>query len=162
MVDQTDFDFYRSNPDQIRLVDRVVDPISLAKEEIRASTFQSSFEDKASYYQNIMDAGLVGRHGMVLNRMSPGGAEQPDQDGALWTGIYAYTQALRYRLSGDAVALSNLRKSLHGLFTSWISREIRGPLPEHFGSPGPHSPEARCVEKAISRTSTGLRAATTI
>ncbi len=117
VVDRTDFDFYRSNPDQIRLVDRVVDPISLAEEEIRASTFQSSFEDKASYYQNIMDAGLVGRHGMVLNRMSPGGAEQPDQDGALWTGIYAYTQALRYRLSGDAGALSNLRKSLHGLFT---------------------------------------------
>lgn len=117
VVDRTDFEFYRSNPHQIRLVDRVVDPISLAEEEIRASAFRSSLTDKAAYYQNLMDSGLVGRHGLVLNRMSPDGAERPDQDGALWTGIYAYTQALRYRLSGEAGALSNLRESLDGLFT---------------------------------------------
>jgi hypothetical protein len=124
--DRTSFDFYRSNPDQIRLVDTVIDPISLAEEEIRASAFRSSLGEKAAYYQSLMDSGLVGRHGMVLSRISPGGVEHPDGDGALWTGIYAYTQALRYRLSGDADALRNLRRSLHGLFTLMeITRDRR-------------------------------------
>jgi hypothetical protein len=39
----------------------------------------------------------------------------PDDSSALWTGVYTWTQALRYRTTGEGDALDNLRRSLRGL-----------------------------------------------
>jgi len=117
-VERTDFEFYRTHPDRVRVVNKVVDPISLAETEVRANAFRSSFSVKEAHYQRIMDSGGVGPHGMVLASVAPPGAERPDEDSLLWTGVYTYTQALRYRLTGEPEALENLRRSLRGMFTA--------------------------------------------
>ncbi len=118
IVERTDFDYYREHPDRIRVVNKVVDEISLAETEIRANAFRASFAEKEAHYQEIMESGLLGPHGMVLDRLPPGGHEEPDGDGNLWTGVYAYTQAVRYKHTGNEDALDNLRQALRGILTT--------------------------------------------
>jgi len=115
IVERTDFDYYRAHPDRIRVVNKVVDAISLAETEIRANAFRARFAEKAAHYQAVMDGGLQAPHGMVLSSLPPDGSEDPDGDGNLWTGVYAYTQALRYRHTGEEAALENLRRALGGI-----------------------------------------------
>jgi hypothetical protein len=99
-VERTDFEFYRDHPDRVRVVNKVVDAISLAETEVRANAFRSSFSAKEAHFQRIMDSGGVGPHGLVLTSVAPPAAERPDENSLLWTGVYTYTQALRYRLTG--------------------------------------------------------------
>lgn len=117
-VERTDFEFYRAHPDRVRVVNKVVDAISLAETEVRANAFRSSFSAKEAHFQRIMDSGGVGPHGLVLASVAASGAERPDEDSLLWTGVYSYTQALRYRHTGKPEALDNLRRSLRGVFTA--------------------------------------------
>ena len=118
VVDHTDFYYYQAHPDRLRVVNKVVDDISLAETEIRANAFSAGFAEKAEHYQAIMDEGLVGPHGIVLTDLPPNGEERPDGDGNLWTGVYAYTQALRYKATGEAEALDNLRLSVSGILAT--------------------------------------------
>lgn len=117
VVEHTDFNYYRAHPNRLRVENKVVDAISLAETEVRANAFRASFADKAAFYQEGLTQRLVGSHGMVLASISPTGEEVPDHDSALWTGVYAYTQALRYKATGKAEALDNLRRSLQGILT---------------------------------------------
>ena len=117
IVDRTDFDYYQQNPNRLRVINKVVDPISLAETEIRANAFRTSLAAKESFYQEGLTREFVGPHGMVVRSIDALGQEQPDPDSALWTGVYTYTQALRYKISGEEEALTNLRRSLFGLLT---------------------------------------------
>jgi hypothetical protein len=115
VVERTDFDFYRANPDRLRVVNKVVDAISLAETEIRANAFRASFTDKAAFYQDGLTGEFVDATGMVLNGIGAAGRPLPDNSSALWTGVYTWTQALRFRTTGEEEALDNLRRSLRGL-----------------------------------------------
>jgi hypothetical protein len=118
VIEHTDFDYYRAHPDRLRVVNKVVDAISLAETEVRANAFRASFNTKAAFYQKgLTHRGLVGPHGMVVESIGALGEERPDGDSALWTGVYTYTQALRFKATGDAEALDNLRRSLKGILT---------------------------------------------
>jgi hypothetical protein len=117
VVERTDFDYYRAHPDRLRVVNKVVDAISLAETEVRANAFRARFAEKAAFYQEGLTQRLVGSHGMVVASLNPAGEEFPDGDSALWTGVYTYTQALRFQATGEAEALDNLRRSLQGILT---------------------------------------------
>ena len=117
VVERTDFDFYRANPERLRVVNKVVDAISLAETEVRANAFRTSLAEKAAIYQEGLTHRLVGPHGMVVRSLSASGEEAPDGDSALWTGVYTYMQALRFKATGDAEALDNLRRSLAAILT---------------------------------------------
>lgn len=117
IVDRTDFDFYQQNPKILRVINKVVDAISLAETEVRANAFRASFTDKEKFYQSGLTNEFVGKHGMVFRGIDTAGQEIPDQDGALWTGVYIYTQALRYQMTGEEEALNNVRRSLQGILT---------------------------------------------
>ena len=116
--ERTDYGYYHSHPDRLRVVNKVVDAVSIAETEIRANAFRAGFLEKADHYQQIMNAGLVGPHGMVRGSFLPGGEEDPDGDANLWTGVYAWAQALRYKETGEAEALDNLRLSVSGILTT--------------------------------------------
>ena len=116
VVERTDFEYYRAHPDRLRVVNKVVDDISLAETEIRANAFRAPFHEKAGYYQEKLTNRFLGSHGMVENRTREGEPE-PDHDGALWTGVYGYTQALRYLNTGDPRALDDLRAVVRGVHT---------------------------------------------
>jgi hypothetical protein len=115
--DRTDFDYYQQNPDRLRVINKVVDPISLAETAVRANAFRLSPADKAKLYQEELTHEFVGAHGMVVRSIDAAGQAQPDNDSALWTGVYIYTQALRYKHTGEEEALANLRRSLKGILT---------------------------------------------
>jgi hypothetical protein len=116
-IDHTDFGYYRRHPKRLRVVNKVLDAISLAETEFRANAYRSTFSEKAAFYQKGLSDGLVGPHGMVVRSISPEGMVQPELDSALWTGIYVYTQSLRYQTEGETEALDNVRHSLRGLLT---------------------------------------------
>ena len=116
VVERTDSDYYRSHPDRLRVVNKVLDAVSLAETEIRANAFRAPFHEKAAYYQEELTRLFLGPHGMVENRNDQGKPE-PDGDGALWTGVYGYTQALRYRATGEPQALDDLRAVVRGIHT---------------------------------------------
>ena len=49
-VDHTDFDFYQSHPTALRVVNKVIDPISLLETKMRADAFRWTLHDKAAYF----------------------------------------------------------------------------------------------------------------
>ncbi len=114
--EHTDFQYYRDNPDRLRVVNKVVDAISQAETEIRANAFRATFHDKADYYQDQLSTRFLPSFGMVENR-TPSGDPQPDGDSGLWTGEYGWTQAQRYRATGDPQALTDLRKVVRAMMT---------------------------------------------
>ncbi len=117
-IDHTDFAFYRRHPRHLRVVNKVVDPISLAEEHLRADAFSSGLAKKMVYYQRQLDhGGLVPAHGMLVKYVDADGQVADDINSALWTGVYIHTQALRYKHEGDAQALNNIRHSVQGLMT---------------------------------------------
>ncbi|HET6519665.1 MAG TPA: hypothetical protein VFG47_07565 [Geminicoccaceae bacterium] len=117
VIDHTDFRYYRANPDRLRVIDKVVDVISLAETEIRANAFRTPLAEKAAFYQEGLTDEFLGPHGMVVGAITRTGQEVPDLSGALWTGIYAYTQARRHEATGDEEPLNDLRRAVRGLFT---------------------------------------------
>jgi hypothetical protein len=150
VVERTDLDFYRANPERIRVVDKVVDAIAIAETEIRANAFRASFAEKAAFYQEGLSEEFVDGTGMVLEGVDEADMPIPDISSALWTGVYAWTQALRFRNTGEPEALDNLRRSLGGLFT----------LMDITGDPRTFARTLRAAP-ARSPISTGWSAATT-
>ena len=117
VVEHTDFEYYRANPGRLRVVNKIVDPISLAETSVRANAFRALFHEKAAYYQQGLTERFVGPHGMVARGITPEGKELPDYDGALWTGVYALTQAIRYEMTGDPSALNDVRRTVRAILT---------------------------------------------
>lgn len=115
VVDRTDFDFYREQPNRLRVINKVVDAISLAETELTANAFRTLLADKAAFYQAELEDDLIGPTGMVLAAIGPDGEGVPENDSALWTGVYAYTQLLRYRATGELQAVDEIRRTLTAL-----------------------------------------------
>ncbi len=113
---QTDLGYYRENPDRLRVVNKIVDAVSLAETEIRANAFRATFREKADYYQAITSDRFLASFGMIENRTA-NGDPQPDGDAALWTGEYGWTQAQRYKATGDPAALADLRAVVRAMMT---------------------------------------------
>ena len=114
--DTTDFDFYQQNPDRLRVVNKVIDGISLQETRVRADAYKWSLGGKADFYDRAtVESGIDPDTGMLYEFVSNSGKGYPSHDGALWTAAYTASQYLRYRLSGDPIALSNIAKSTDGL-----------------------------------------------
>ncbi len=131
IFDPTDFDFYRAaaNKNTLRVIQRVVDPISLAETRVRNRAFRQTLADKAAFYEaNAIAHHLVGPDyqgdpakpsGVVsfFNPTKPAGSQHsPDGDGLEWTGDYVTSQSLRYLTTGEPVALENMLRGLRGIF----------------------------------------------
>ena len=118
VVERTDFDYYRANPDRLRIANKVVDAISIEETKIRANAFRATYAAKAAHYHDIMEnQGLIGAAGLTLESVLPGGEEEPDHDGCLWTGYYAFAQLLRWRETGEQAAVDEIRRVLGPILT---------------------------------------------
>jgi len=115
VFDPTDFDFYQHNPDVLRVVQKKVDPISLAETRIRNRAFRQKLADKASYYDGEIPQHNLNRAGMVSYFDSQTAQSIPDGDALEWTGDYLTSQALRYLVTSDASARTNMLRALDGL-----------------------------------------------
>ena len=114
--DTTDFDFYQQNTDRLRVINKVIDAISLQETRVRADAYKWTLGGKAAFYDRAtVESGIDPNTGMLYEFVSNSGRGYPSHDGALWTGAYTASQYLRYRLGGDPMALSNIAKSADGL-----------------------------------------------
>ncbi|MBU0608533.1 MAG: hypothetical protein KKI08_11650 [Armatimonadetes bacterium] len=117
VLDPTDHDFYQqaANADVLRVIQRVVDPISLVEARVRNRAYRQRLADKAAHYdqevpaEHINSAGMYGFYDTVNKK------HLPDGDALEWTGDYVASQALRYLATKQQVALDNMLESLAGI-----------------------------------------------
>ncbi len=113
VLDRTDFALHRRRPELLRVIDRLVDPLTLAEAVVKANAFGQTLRVKADAADAEVPARFVEPTGVLARR--DGGRFDADGDGALWTGVYAYTQALRHRVTGAPAALANLARTVEAL-----------------------------------------------
>ncbi|MBM4388264.1 MAG: hypothetical protein FJ088_11030, partial [Deltaproteobacteria bacterium] len=116
---RTDFGFYRDNPGALRVVNKVIDEISLAETKLRADGYRYTLAEKAKLFDALNKEKHIDKTtGMITAYVE--GSEPlkniPSGDGALWTGCYMAGQAYRYMATKDQDALENVLKNLESLF----------------------------------------------
>ncbi|MCM2349371.1 MAG: hypothetical protein NDI69_05065 [Bacteriovoracaceae bacterium] len=119
VFDPTDHDFYQQNPNILRVVNKVPDTISLIEDIQRRNAYAPTLEEKMEHYEDQM----IKYHINDLGQFSTAQFDKNGHfvryvmvgDGALWTGMYLASQAMRYQVTKDNEALENVKKSLKGL-----------------------------------------------
>lgn len=116
VVDKTDFAFYRANKNALRVLNKSIDKISQAEALNRANAYRMTLAEKAAGFDDetekqFMDA----KTGMLLDAAPAGQPKQVHFSAALWTGIYVASQIYRFQATGEAVAKTNVLRSLDGL-----------------------------------------------
>lgn len=119
VFDPTDFDFYQQNPGLLRVVNKVPDTISLIEDIQRRNAYAPTLKEKMEHFEDQMNK-------YHINDLGQFSTAQFDKngnfvryvmvgDGALWTGMYLASQAMRYQVTKDSEALENVKKTLKGL-----------------------------------------------
>jgi hypothetical protein len=116
VIDPTDFDFYRANPNVLRVIGRTVDEISLVEARMRNRAYRQTLEQKRAYYEAEMPLHHLNGAGMLVDYLP--GATPPQQfvpsgDSMLWTGVYGASQAMRYLVTKDQEAFDNMLNAVH-------------------------------------------------
>jgi hypothetical protein len=119
VLDRTDLDFYRANKNALRVVNKVIDDISLAETRARADSYRWTLHEKADRYQEDIEARFVDPSvGMIPHGGPVGGGyddQWPSGDSALWTAIYVASQIYRYEVTAEQKALDNVLLSLDSM-----------------------------------------------
>ena len=100
IFDPTDYDFYQKNSNSLRVVNKIVDKVSLLESLARQRAYSYSLATKAEGFdknyvekhmtpQGLLAEALVDKQGNFIRFVGNG-------DGALWTGVYASSQAMKY------------------------------------------------------------------
>jgi hypothetical protein len=110
---RTDFDFYRQNPDVLRIPNKVTDSISALESERRADAFKYTLSEKAAFFEEESWQENINDQGYIVRNMA--GEFEYDYDSLLWTGTYVASQAYRYMATGNADALDRMLFSLDAL-----------------------------------------------
>lgn len=119
IVDPTDFEFYRKNKDIIRVINKITDEISITESVVKRNAFSPTLQDKAGSFDgntknfHLNEAGLVAN--AVLSTDGKLLSYSQVNNSALYTGIYASSQAMRYLVTKNPEALEQVKKSLRGL-----------------------------------------------
>jgi len=111
-VDRTDWEFYQTHPNALRVVDKVVDPPSLGETLVRANAYRKSLAAKAAIFDAETPAKFLEPATGQLVDSVIGGAQYPTGDGALWTAAYVASQAYRYLVTKDPAIVPLIAKSV--------------------------------------------------
>lgn len=119
VLDPTDFQFLRANPDTIRLNNKVLDTISLVEATQRRNAYAPPLIAKAKAFDLDMETNHLNELGLYATA-EPAGPNsparfEPNGDAGLWSGMYAGSQAMRWLVTREPQALENFRKSTKGM-----------------------------------------------
>lgn len=146
--DPTDFEFYRKNPDVIRLVNKVMDPINLEEATFRRDAYAYPLDVKAKFFEDDIQKYRLNEFGMVcFATVSPDGrliSQNHDIDSALWTGMYVGAQAMRFLATRDPEALVNVKRSLKGIL---MLLDITGTNKDFARTVMPYDPKKKYESK---------------
>lgn len=143
IFDPTDYNFYQDNQDLLRVVNKVIDPISLTESMSRRNSYAFTLDQKADYYEkNMQERHLPAQSSIITSAQLTNKGKfhtyTADFSGALWSGLYAGSQAMRYLSTNDPEALENFKRVLKGLF---IVIDITGDRNEFSRSIAPWNEE---------------------
>ncbi len=121
VIDTTDLDFYRKTPNALRVVDKVIDEVSLGETRSRADAYRYTLAQKADLYDKDVENRFIDPDiGMIPDNGGPGAGyagQGVSGDSTLWTGIYLGGQVYRAQVTGSAKAKENVVRSLNALLT---------------------------------------------
>ena len=114
VFDPTDFEFYRANPDVLRVIGKSPDEIALAETRMRNRAYRQTLEQKRAIFEAEMPLHHLNSAGMLVDYV-PGGTPQwqPSGDSMLWTGVYGASQAMRYLVTKEQEAFDNMLNAVH-------------------------------------------------
>jgi hypothetical protein len=118
VFDRTDFALHRSRPDLLRCINTLVDPLNLEEALVKTNAFGKTLLQKAREADLDVVANYVEPTGVLAQVRN--GLMVEDNDGALWSGYYAYSQAMRYQVTGDQAAKDNVETFGRGLRTAMV------------------------------------------
>lgn len=120
--DRTDLSFYKSQPNVLRLVNKVTDAATIAETVLKRNAYYPSLEDKAARYDETTSQKnfsalnlIVIRKGSTESDLLP---DMLDTDAVFTTGLYMASQAMRYQVTKSAEALKNIQRALQGIQTA--------------------------------------------
>jgi len=142
-IDPTDFEYYQADPGRLRVIQKVIDPISLAETRLRAIAYGLTPAEKAAWFDQNMHEQHINDVGFIANSWYEDGALMFDADMStmLWTGVYIASQAWRYLETGEAEALDHVVRGLEAQLLAYhivpeqgaFARSVRAhaePLPD--------------------------------
>ncbi len=117
--DKTDFEYYQNNLSRLRVENKIISKVSLAEAWLRRNAYGPSLSDKEVFLSKqtaeknlnsvgILESAQIDDTGLKVSSL-------PSHDSALWTGMYIWSQALKYKNTGSQVAYENMKKGLSGL-----------------------------------------------
>ena len=119
ITDLTDYNFYQKNPNKLRVVNKIPDRISLIESIQRRNAFAPSLEEKKNHFDKLMQKFHINELGLFSSAEldEKGNVKRYlfDDDSALWTGMYVASEAMKYKITKDAKALMNIKRSLKGI-----------------------------------------------
>jgi hypothetical protein len=113
--DLTDRDFYIKNPDVLRIRNSTINEFTLNEALLRNSAYSHSIEEKVKFFDENTRKYNINKIGLFSYVI--GDELHADGDSSLWSAMYLSSQASRYLVTKDPVALANFKKSLEGLIT---------------------------------------------
>jgi len=126
IFDPTDFDYYQQHDDRVRVIQSVVDTISLAEASQRRLAYHLSLADKELAVEDVMQAHHINEAGIFCDWYQPPSGPGwfiQSGDALLWTGVYVASQAMRYLATSSTVAYASMLRSLDGLM---LASDITG------------------------------------
>jgi hypothetical protein len=116
--DRTDFKFLRKNPGTIRVVNKVVDPVSLTEAAVKRDAYAPTLAEKAAAFDRNFSEDHLNELGLYASAYYEDGKvarQVANGDGALWSGMYAASQAMRWLSTKEPEALANFKRITKGL-----------------------------------------------
>lgn len=118
--DSTDYQFYKENPQALRVCNKVLDYIALVEASFRQDAYSHSLRSKMLAFEAEMKNEHLNELALFAGAVCGKSGEKigysPNGDSALWTGMYAGSQAMRFMVMKDPEALANFRHVLKGMF----------------------------------------------
>jgi hypothetical protein len=121
--DRTDFALHRARPDLLRVIGKLVDPLNLEEAVLKADAFGKPLHQKAREADLEVPLRFIGPNGELV-KLDLNGSTPEENDGMLWSSVYAYSQAARYMATGEQVAKDNAEKTARAI---WVMMAIARP-----------------------------------
>jgi hypothetical protein len=99
------------------VVNKVIDPISLQETVVRADAFKWTLQGKAAFFDADVAANFIDPIAGMLADSTVGGVQIPSGDSALWTATWIASQAYRYQVTHDPIAMANVATSVAAIDT---------------------------------------------
>lgn len=115
MIDDTGRAWSRAHPDRLLVVQKVPDEIGRFEEDMRCRAFRSPLSEKARGWDAAMLTDHVEASTGMLGGRIPGGGRFVQVDSALHQGVWVASQAFRWQVTGEPVALQNVELGVRAL-----------------------------------------------